>query len=573
MNPAQLLEHFHRIADAPDAIPRLRRFILDLAVRGKLVPQDPKDEPATELLKRIAEDKTLLAKNNLKKSAASSSAIDNGAFLLPAGWIWTTLGELSNIVMGHSPPGDTYNTEGKGVPLINGPVEFSTGAFGKTLVNQYTTAPTNLCNEGDLLLCVRGSTTGRTNIAGFRACIGRGVAAIQPCFKDDFVRLFIWNSRDSIINMGRGIAFPSVSRRQIENLEVPLPPLVEQRRIVAKVDELMALCDRLEEAQAKREARRDRVTAVSLARLNAPDPDSATFQAYARFALNQLPRLTARPHKIKQLRQTILNLAVHGRLVPQNPTDEPASELLKRIASEKARRLETVQSGTDKQRQLGIHSKLLFDIPISWQWTTLGALARSLRYGTSAKCSYEATGVPVLRIPNVEDGRINTQDLKFGLLPERETKELRLQLGDILIVRSNGSLNLVGRPGLVESHVAGYCYAGYLVRVRPMVAHLDAKYLILVLNSAHVRDQIERPIRTTVGLKNVNASELSGLTIPLPPVAEQRRIVAKVDQLMALCDRLEQSLTAGDDTRRRLLESVLHHALAPAEASVMETAA
>ena len=116
------------------------------------------------------------------------------------------------------------------------------------------------------------------------------------------------------------------------NLRFPLPPLAEQHRIVAKVDELMALCDRLEAARAEREATRDRLTTASLSRLNTPDPDAVTFADDARFALRNLPALTARPDQIKQLRQTILNLAVRGKLVPQDPNDEPASELLKRIA-------------------------------------------------------------------------------------------------------------------------------------------------------------------------------------------------------------------------------------------------
>ena len=128
----------------------------------------------------------------------------------------------------------------------------------------------------------------------------------------------------------------------------PLPPLAEQHRIVAKVDELMALCDRLEAARAGREAVRDRLAAASLARLNAPDPE--TFQADARFALDALPALTTRPDQIKQLRQTILNLAVRGKLVPQDANDEPASELLKRIAKEKAR---LVKAGRIKKAEAG----------------------------------------------------------------------------------------------------------------------------------------------------------------------------------------------------------------------------
>ena len=198
------------------------------------------------------------------------------------------------------------------MPLINGPVEFTSGPFGRTIVNQFTTAPTNFCEEGDLLICVRGSTAGRTNIAAFHACIGRGVAAIRSSFDDEFIRLFLWNAREDIIAMGRGIAFPSISRKQLENLAIPFPPLTEQHRIVAKVDKLMALCDRLEEARTERETTRDRLTVASLVRLNVPNPDPAVFQNHAAFVLDNLIPLTTRPDQIKALRQTILALAVRA---------------------------------------------------------------------------------------------------------------------------------------------------------------------------------------------------------------------------------------------------------------------
>ncbi len=245
MNPEQLLAHYEQVADAPDAIPRLRRFILDLAVRGKLVEQDPNDEPASALLKHIAAEKARLVKAGKAQKAKSFSSNTSAEldFPIPLAWVPARLVEVSNIVMGQSPPGETYNTYGEGVPLINGPVEFSEGPFGKTVVNQYTTAPTNFCEKGDFLICVRGSTTGRSNIAAFRACIGRGVAAIQPMFDDSFVRLFLWSMREAIIDMGRGIAFPSIGRKQLEDLPVPFPPLAEQCRIVAKVAQtICCLC-------------------------------------------------------------------------------------------------------------------------------------------------------------------------------------------------------------------------------------------------------------------------------------------------------------------------------------------
>jgi type I restriction enzyme S subunit len=245
-NAGFYMNHLPRLTTRPEHIHQLRQTILNLAVRGKLVPHDPEEEPVDSLISRIESERRRRAKAEGSISAHTSTASAQGDFLIPKSWSWVRLGFVTNVVMGQSPPGETYNARGQGLPLINGPVEFSTGPFGKTVINQYTTSPTKLCNKGELLLCVRGSTTGRTNVAGFDACIGRGVAALQPLYQDQFVRLFIWSWRDQIIEMGHGIAFPSINRHQIEDLAVPFPPLGEQHRIVKKADELMTLCDELE---------------------------------------------------------------------------------------------------------------------------------------------------------------------------------------------------------------------------------------------------------------------------------------------------------------------------------------
>ena len=223
-----------------------------------------------------------------------------------------------------------------------------------------------------------------------------------------------------------------------------------------------------------------------------------------------------------------------------------------------------VRAGEAKeQKQLVVHAPdhALFNLPEKWRWVSLGEIAFGFRYGTSVKCSYEPTGEPVLRIPNLDNGRINLKDLKYGPLSKREADDLRLQLGDILMVRSNGSLDLVGRPAVVEANAVGYCYAGYLVRVRTSIQYLNTRYLLLALSTVHTRNQIELPIQSTVGLKNVNSTELSALAIPLPPFAEQHLIVTKVDELMAVCDQLEAQLTTAQSESRHLLESVLHHSL------------
>ena len=292
MNADRLLALYDRVAEAHDAVPHLRHFVLDLAVRGKLVEQDPADEPAADLLKRIEVERARYPNAKKRKSfPLEAEVVDGDLFDLPIGWEWVPLAAISDVIMGQSPPGETYNTSGDGVPLINGPVEFTPGPFGRTIVNQFTTAPKKYCEEGDLLICVRGSTTGRTNVAAFRACIGRGVAALRSSFNDDFIRLFLWKARENIISMGRGIAFPSVNKNQLETLAIPLPPLAEQSHIVAKVDEFMALCNRLEEIEAAREDTRVRLNNASYARLRLSDTDDVTFRSHARFVVDAPSRI------------------------------------------------------------------------------------------------------------------------------------------------------------------------------------------------------------------------------------------------------------------------------------------
>lgn len=241
------IDAFPALTARTNQVKFFRHALLDLAMRGKLAKQDPADEPVSELLRRIEAEKTKASKTKKRQSyPLNAYAIDENLFDLPAGWKWVPLARISDVTMGQSPPGETYNKSGDGVPLINGPVEFTPGPFGRTIVNQFTTAPKKYCEEGDLLICVRGSTTGRTNVAAFRACIGRGVAAIRSSFDDQFIRLVLWNARKDIMSMGRGIAFPSISRKQLETFPIPLPPLAEQHRIAIKVEGLMTLCDRLE---------------------------------------------------------------------------------------------------------------------------------------------------------------------------------------------------------------------------------------------------------------------------------------------------------------------------------------
>jgi type I restriction enzyme S subunit len=547
MKPAQLIAYFDRISDAPDAIPRLRQFILELAVRGKLVDRGPKDEPVSGLLKRIQGEKDRRTKEGLMKKQAPLPEVrpDETWFNIPASWCWVRLGTITQVLMGQSPPGDTYNKTGEGIPLINGPVEFTEGPFAKTVINQYTTAPTNLCEEGDLLLCVRGSTTGRTNIAGFRACIGRGVAAIRPFFADQYVRLFIWRMRASIIAMGRGIAFPSVSRRQIEELPVPLPPLAEQHRIVAKVDELMELCDRVEAAQEERESQRDRLTAASLHRLN-NGTNTDAFREHARFYLNHFPKLAVRPEQIKQLRQTILTLAVRGQLLRQDPNDERASELLKRIQVEKTRLMNQGKIRKQTPQPEIEPASIPFSLPKSWIWARLGDVIHLVSGQHLQPGEYSGQkegGLPYITGP--ADFGPN------GLVITRQAVEKAIAKKDQILLTVKGAG--VGKTAICDLPEVA------ISRQLMAITAIGWNQRFLLLTTHRLAAALIESARSLI--PGISRGDVDQFIFPLPPLAEQHRIVAKVDELMALCDELETQLTTTQTESHRLLETVLHHAL------------
>jgi type I restriction enzyme, S subunit len=271
---------------------------------------------------------------------------------------------------------------------------------------------------------------------------------------------------------------------------------------------------------------------------------------------------------ISQLKQAILQEAISGQLTAewrkQNPIqkgdpDTDAAALLTKIKEEKQQLI--ADGKLKKEKHLSkIDFLSLYKLPDNWQWTKLSDIVESLRYGTSQKCSYSQDGFPVLRIPNLKNGVIDKSDLKYTLMSDLEIEGYSLRNGDILMIRSNGSKSLVGRTSIVSSDCEGYAYAGYLVRLRFIQDLLISRFLYLVLESKFVRDQIEIPVRTTTGVKNINSTEILNLIIPLPPLAEQKAIVEKVDYLMKIIDQLEAQIKHRKQLAEELMQTVLREA-------------
>ena len=302
---------------------------------------------------------------------------------------------------------------------------------------------------------------------------------------------------------------------------------------------------------------------------NRPTPtgyscNNAVFRNHAAFALENLTPLTTRRDQIKALHQTILNLAVRGKLVAQNPNDEPAAELLKRIAKEKARLVKTGDLRQQKSPKPGDVNMLPFELEAGWQAVTIEQVLVELQtgpFGSSLHQSdYQVGGVPVVNPASIQNEYIvPIEKMAVGVATLDRLSTFKLRAGDIVM----GRRGEMGRCAVVTDREAGWlCGTGSLVFRLPQCVY--ARFLVLLIGSPYVREYLGG---SAVGatMQNLNQAILLSLVIGLPPLAEQHRIVAKVDELIALCDRLEASLATGDDTRFRLLGALLTEALEPGE--------
>ena len=354
-----------------------------------------------------------------------------------------------------------------------------------------------------------------------------------------------------------GVGLQHITKPKLEAVVLTLPPLAEQHRIVAKVDELMVLCDRLEAVRTEREATRDRLAAASLARLNAPDPDPASFRNDAAFALENLAPLTTRLDQIKQLRQTILNLAVRGKLVDQDPNDELASELLKRIAAEKVRLIKNREIRNKEALPSIEQADEPFPIPPRWVWSHLGNLFHLVTDGAHHTPRYIDRGISFLSVKDVSSGMIDFTNAR-QISEDQHTelcKRCCPEKGDILLTK-------VGTTGIAIPIKTERPFSIFVsvALLKFSAAELSQDYLCHLINSPFVRQQ-SKDNTQGIGNQNLVLRLINGFALPIPPLAEQHRIVAKVDELMALCALLEVSLATSDDASRRLLDALLHATL------------
>lgn len=328
---------------------------------------------------------------------------------------------------------------------------------------------------------------------------------------------------------------------------IPLPPLAEQKRIVAKVDELMALCDRLEAQQQERERQHVALARASLARFAvAPTPANLDLLFHKSYSIPPA-----------DLRKSILTLAVQGKLIPQDQNDEPAEELVARVGRDRERIAKEEGVHLPRNTPALMANNYPHDIPESWQWSRIGNLALVIDYGTSQKADGDSRKVPIYRMGNITGGRLVDENLKYVDPDIDDLPNLYLKTNDILFNRTN-SYELVGKVAIYRGPSNKATFASYLIRIRLPNPLLFSPFFSLAMNASYFRQtQIEPEVVQQCGQANFNGTKLASVVVPVPPLAEQRRIVAKVDELMALVDALEAQLATARTTAERLMEAMV----------------
>jgi type I restriction enzyme S subunit len=521
-----LLAHFDRLTEAPGGIAKLRALVLQSAVQGKIIPQNPSDEPTSKRFKK-----------------ATPKPTDDP---LPLNWECWRMLDLVTVQYGFAFDSNQFSESGEGVPLIrirDIRATSTTVSYTGEFDSSYLVEP------GDYLVGMDGDF----NIAewrGPRALLNQRVCRFKNFTEALLPKFLFYCIQQHLAGIHAVTSFVTVkhlSAKQLNTVVLSLPPLAEQRRIVAKVEELMGLCDALEAAQRERETVRTRLRTSALHQLASPDSDSKS----AAFILQNLHGLAAAPEDFADIRESVLELAALGQLTRQLPADGPASDLLRRLGNPSAKKRKPVEDEADE-------SEPPPQIPTSWVWTTVGALAAHDEYaitdgpfGANLKTDHyvEQPGHRVIRLQNIGRGYFKEEHRSYLTKEhfERLAKH-HVYSGDLVVA---GLVDPFVRccevpVGIGPTLVKADCYR---FKVHPA---LSSRFVLHYLNSA-VCQRFAAAHHHGMTLVRIGLGNFRNIPVPLPPLAEQRRIVAQVDELMAVLDALAAALTAARTTAENLL--------------------
>ena len=538
-------------------VKKLRELILELAVRGKLVPQDASDEPASELLKRIAAEKAkLVAEGKIKKSKPLAEITDDEKpFELPIGWEWVKLGEITNF--GITEKLSFISDETWVLDLEDIEKDTSRLLNKHRFCDRRSLSDKNSFLEGDVLYGKLRPYLNKVIVADESGVCTTEILPIR-CYGSFSSHYFKYALKSphfiNYVNArSYGMKMPRLGTEDGRKANFPLPPLAEQHRIVAKVDELMALCDQLENQHNNAAEAHEKLVTHLLGTLT-QSQNAEDFNTHWQRISEHFDTLFTTEASIDALKQTLLQLAVMGKLVPQDPNDEPASELLKRILKERDRLVEHEGSRTIANDKIN-ESEMYISTPDSWRYCRLGNLARFIDYRgkTPSKIS---SGVSLITAKNVRFGYISREPKEYISPAEYESWMTRgfPRVGDMLFT-TEAPLGNIAIIDIAEK----FALAQRVICFRLHDQAIGA-YLKIAIMSNQVQQQL---INTATGMtaKGIKASKLKEIPVPIPPLAEQHRIVKKVDELMMVCDQLKARITAANQLQKKLADVVIEQAI------------
>lgn len=475
---------------------KLRQKILDLAIHGKLVPQDPNDEPASVLLERIrAEKERLIAEGKIKRSKKSATSdtshYENVPFEVSEGWCWRTLGDIGTWQAGGTPSRMHKEYYGGNIPWLK-TGDLNDGII--TSIPEYITeeglnnSSAKLNPKGSVLIAMYGATIGKIGILGMPATTNQACCACinYEGIIQKYLFYFLLSHKDEFIALGGGGAQPNISKDIIVKTLIPIPPINEQERIVSKIDELLILLKSLD-------ANKDALEAT-----------------------------------LEQAKSKILDLAIHGKLVPQDANDEPASELLKRINPKAVASCDNPHYGR---------------LPEKWSWIKLGQLFNIVSAKRVTKDQWKSHGVPFYRTREIvqlsQNGYVdNVLYIDIEHYESLRNKYGIPKSGDIMLT----AVGTIGKTYVVSQDDKFY-YKDASVLCMRNEHNMNSQYISLAFSSALVQKQLyEKSKGTTVD--TITIEKANNYIVPIPPIEEQSRIVAKVNELFSQLDMIEKSLQA-----------------------------
>jgi type I restriction enzyme S subunit len=554
-------KHFDLLTEAPNGVQKLRELILDLAVRGKLVPQDANDEPAAVLLERIKKEKERLVskkKKNIDSELIQPIKLNEISYKLPSSWEWTRLGSIINSLTGGGTPSKNNPLFwGGDIPWAS--VKDLKGNKYLTTTIDYITekglhqSSSNFILKGKVIICTRMGL-GKIAINTIDVAINQDLKAIELAEGIDVNYFYNFYLTQNIV--GTGVTVSGIRQSELINFLVPIPPLAEQKRIVTKVDELMKLCDELEARQKKKQETRILINNAALNKLLTADTPETFTKNWQRIGDN-FDILYSAPENIGKLRQAILQLAVMGKLVPQNANDEPAAVLLERIKKEKERLVEEGKVKKEKSLPEIKDNDIPFELPQGWECCYISELAIKVTDGEHITPTRTPSGHYLLSARNIKEEGIILDNVDY--VPESEFSRIRKRCNpdkDDILISCSGS---VGRIAIVDKDDT-YVMVRSVALLKLFKDNINSKYLAYILKSLMVQNQIIEKSKTSAQA-NLFLGKIKEIKVVLAPLNEQKRIVTKVDKLMKLCDELETKLTQTQTEREKIINAAVKQLL------------